>query len=157
MTKAVVHAEREDRYWYPDDGGAVWLAGYQLVDPETGRWLARDAPELAARGLLIANVAGAAQHHDATLQSAALEPGRRLVLRRDAGNPHDANAIAVETPGGEQAGWVPREVAADLATALDAGEVWSALVLRERRASPRAPREGATMLLARGNAIELRA
>jgi hypothetical protein len=157
MTKVVVHAEREDRYWYPDDGGAVWLAGFQLVDPESGRWLARDAPELAARGLLVAGVAGAAQHHDATLQSDALEPGRALVLRRDADNPHDANAIAVETPGGEQAGWVPREVAADLAAALDAGEAWSALVLRERRASPRDPREGATMLLARGAAIELRA
>ena len=157
MTKAVVHAEREDRYWYPDDGGAVWLAGYQLVDAESGRWLARDAPELAARGLRVASIAGAAQHHDATLQSDALEPGARLVLRRDADNPHDANAIAVETPGGEQAGWVPREVAAELAPALDAGEAWSALVLRERRGSPRDRREGATMLLARGDGIELRA
>jgi hypothetical protein len=157
MTKVVVHAAREDRYWYPDGGGAVWLAGFQLVDPESGRWLARDAPELAARGLLVAGVAGAAQHHDATLQSDALEPGRALVLRRDADNPHDANAIAVETPGGEQAGWVPREVAAELAAGLDAGETWSALVLRERRASPRDPREGVTMLLARGAAIELRA
>ena len=155
--KAVVHAEREDRYWYPDDGGAVWLAGYQLVDPETGRWLARDAPELAARGLRVASIAGAAQHHDAVLQSVALEPGAPLVLRRDAGNQHDANAIAVETPGGEQVGWVPREVATGLAPALDAGEAWSAVVLRERRASPRDPREGATMLLARGESIELRA
>ena len=156
MTKVVVHAEREDRYWYPDDGGAVWLAGYQLVDAESGRWLGRDAPELAERGLRVASVAGAAQHHETTLRSAALEPGLPLVLRRDAGNPHDANAIAVETPSGEQAGWVPRDVAAELAAELDAGRPWSALVLRERRPSPRDPREGATMLLARGDAIELR-
>ena len=79
------------------------------------------------------------------------------MLRRDADNPHDANAIAVDTPGGEQAGWVPRDVAAELAPDLDAGRTWSAVVLRERRASPRDPREGATMLLARGEAIELRA
>lgn len=91
------------------------------------------------------------------LQSEALEPGRPLVLRRDAGNEHDANAVAVDTPEGEQAGWVPREVAADLAPALDGGEAWAAVVLRERRASPRDPRTGATMLLARGEAIALRA
>ncbi len=157
MTKVVVHAEREDRYWYPDDGGVVWLAGYQLVDPEAGRWLGRDAPELAARGLRVAGVAGAAQHHEETLRSAALAPGLPLVLRRDADNPHDANAIAVDTPGGEQAGWVPRDVAAEIAPDRDAGRTWSAVVLRERRASPRDPREGATMLLARGEAIELRA
>ncbi|MEP6953405.1 MAG: HIRAN domain-containing protein [Solirubrobacteraceae bacterium] len=157
MTKVVVHAEREDRYWYPDDGGAVWLAGYQLVDPATGRWLGRDAPELADRGLVVASIAGAAQHHGGALQSDALAPGHRLALRRDPENPHDHNAIAVETPGGEQAGWVPREVAAELAAELDAGRAWSALVLRERRASPRDPRQGATMLLARGDGIDLRA
>ena len=27
----------EERYWYPDDGGgAVWLAGYGVVDPASG-------------------------------------------------------------------------------------------------------------------------
>jgi len=33
---------------------------------------------------------------------------------------------------------------------MDAGEPWSAVVLRERRASPRDPRTGLTMLLGRG-------
>jgi hypothetical protein len=51
---------------------------------------------------------------------------------------------------------VPREVAASLAAALDGGEPWSAVVLRERRASPRDPRSGVTMLLARAETIELR-
>jgi hypothetical protein len=37
----------EERYWYPEDGGEVWLAGYQVVDPESGRFLPRDAPQLA--------------------------------------------------------------------------------------------------------------
>ena len=36
----------EERYWYPDEGGQVWIAGYTPVDAE-GRYLARDAPELA--------------------------------------------------------------------------------------------------------------
>jgi hypothetical protein len=153
---ADVDVEFEERYWYPDDGAVIWVAGYSVVDSESGRYLARDAPELAARGLVVAGVAGAAAFHDDVLQSEAVFPGSPLVLRRDAGNEHDANAIAVDVPGSEQLGWVPREVAAWLADALDAGEPWSAVVLRERRASPRDPRSGVTMLLARAETIELR-
>ena len=111
----VVDAGYEERYWYPDDGGQVWVAGYQLVDPESGRYLARDAPELAARGLHVAGVAGAGRHHaEAIASSDAVAPGSPLELRRDPGNEHDPNAIAVHA-GGEQVGWVPRELAAELA------------------------------------------
>ena len=147
----------EERYWYPEDGGIVWLAGYSVVDPGTGRYLARDAPELVAAGLRIAGVRGAARHHAAALVSDGAAPGRALTLRRDAGNVHDANAIAVATRDGAQLGFVPRELAAELAPELDAGRQWSAVVLREQRASPRDPRAGVTMLLAAASAIELRA
>jgi HIRAN domain len=151
----VVHVEQEERYWYPDDGGIVWMAGYQLVDPATGRWLGRDAPELAAAGLRVTGVAGAARHHGDALQSDAAAPGTPVLLRRDPGNPHDPNAIAVDGRDGEQLGWIPRELAAELAGELDAGRPWSAVVLREQRASPRDPRTGITILLAAAPAIEL--
>ena len=124
----------EERYWYPEDGGAVWLAGFTVVDPETGAYLARDAPELRARGLRVTGVAGAGRHHGAALAGDGAAPGRPLVLRRDAGNPHDANAIAVDGESGEQLGWVPRELAEELAPELDAGRPWAAVVLREQRA-----------------------
>jgi hypothetical protein len=105
----------------------------------------------------VAGVAGAARHHPEALASDAAAPGRALELRRDAGNEHDANAIAVHPAGGgEQAGGVPRELAAEVAPDLDAGRPWSAVVLREQRRSPRDPRSGLTMLLARAEAIELR-
>jgi hypothetical protein len=153
----IVDVAYEERYWYPDDGGEVWLAGYSIVDPVSGSFLARDAPVLVERGLRVAAVAGAGRHHAGALGSDALAPGRPLALRRDAGNPHDANAIAVHPAGGgEQAGWVPRELAAEVAPELDAGRPWSAVVLREQRASPRDPRSGLTMLLAPAEAIELR-
>ena len=149
----VVH---EERYWYPDDGGEVWLAGYTPVDA-AGRYLARDAPELIGRGLRVATVAGAGRHHAEALASDAASPGRPLELRRDAGNPHDANAISVHAAGGAaQLGWVPRELAAELAPQLDAGREWTAVALREQRRSPRDPRTGLTMLLAAGPGIELR-
>jgi hypothetical protein len=150
-----VEVSREDRYWYPDDGGVVWLAGYQLVDPESGSFLGRDAPQLAERGLRVCGVAGAGQHHADELQSEAAAPGRPLTLRRDPDNPHDPNAIAVDA-GGEQVGWVPRELAEELAPELDAGAEIAAVVLREQRSSPRDPRTGLTMLLAPGARIELR-
>jgi hypothetical protein len=155
MEPVVVDVEHEERYWYPIDGGQVWLAGFQPVDAETGRFLARDDDGLRARRVLMANVAGAADHHAAALASDAAAPGSPLRLRRDPGNEHDANAIAVDLPSGEQLGYVPRAVAAELAPDLDAGRAWSALVLRERRDSPRDPRTGVTMLLAPGPALAL--
>jgi hypothetical protein len=151
----VVDAGYEERYWYPDDGGQVWVAGYQLVDAGSGRYLARDAPELAARGLRVVGVAGAGRHHADALASDAVAPGSPLELRRDPGNEHDPNAIAVYA-GGAQVGWVPREVAAELAPELDDGRPWSALVLREQRRSPRDRRHGLTMLLAPDEALEIR-
>jgi hypothetical protein len=149
-----VTVEFAERYWYPDDGGQVWLSGYQLVDPEPGAFLARDAPLLVERGLHVAGLAGA-RHRAEALASDALAPGSELELRRDARNEYDANAIAV-CAGGAQVGFVPRELAAELAPALDAGHAWSAVVLREQRPSPRDPRSGVTMLLAPAETIELR-
>jgi hypothetical protein len=146
----------EERYWYPEDGGQVWLAGYQLIDALSGRYLARDDPQLAERGLRVAAVAGAARHHSDALASDAAEPGHRLVLRRDPDNEHDPHAIAVHTDDGRPLGWVPRELAAQLAGELDSGRKWSAVVLREQRPSPRDPRSGLTMLLAGAAAVQLR-
>jgi hypothetical protein len=58
--------------------------------------------------------------------------------------------VAVLLESGEPLGYVPRE----LAPRVDAS--WSAIVLREQRPSPRDPRTGVTMLIARADSIELR-
>jgi len=58
--------------------------------------------------------------------------------------------------GGERLGFVPRAVAAAPAAELDAGLRLTAVVLRERRTSPRGPRSGLTMLLASARAVRLR-
>jgi hypothetical protein len=120
-----VDVEFQERYWYPDDGGEVWVAGYYPIDP-SGRFLARDAlPD----GLIVSHVAGA-NHRPEPLASEEAAPGRPLTLRPEPENPRD------------------------LAPAVRDG--WSAVVLRERRDTPRDPRTGLTMLLARGGAVELR-
>ena len=155
----VVDAVYEERYWYPEEGGQVWLVGYQLVEAGSGRYLGRDAPELAERGLRVAGVAGASLHHgEALAREEDARPGDPLDLRRDPANEHDPHAIAVHPAGGgEQLGWVPREIAAQIAPEIDAGKPWSALVLREQRASPRDPRTGLTMLLAPTGELRLNA
>jgi len=99
-------------------------------------------------------VAGAARFHADVLAADASAPGRPLELRRDPANPHDANAVEV-LAAGRQLGFVPREIAARVAPDLDAGRSWSAVVLREQRASPRDPRTGVTMLLGPDAALEL--
>ena len=153
----VVDVSFDEKYWYPEDGGVVWLSGFQVVEPGSGRFLPRDAPELRARGIRVAGVAGAGMHHAEAVASEDVAPGRGLELRRDAANPHDPNAIAVHAAGGgSQVGWVPRELAAELAPLIDEGRHWTALSLRESRASPRDPRTGLTMVLAEAAAIELR-
>ena len=152
----IVSARFEERYWYPPDGGIVWLAGWSLVDPGTGRFLANTAPELIRRGLRVTSVAGVT-HQPEALQSDAAAPGAPLTLRRDRENEHDPHAIAIDLSGGAQLGWVPRDLAEELSPSIDAGEPWSAVVLRERRGSPREPRTGLTILLARGPSVELRA
>ena len=156
MKPVVVDASYEERYWYPPDGGIVWLAGWSLVDPGSGRFLANSSQDLVRRGLRVTTVAGVL-HQPKALESDAADPGKPLELRRDRGNEHDEHAIAIHLGDGEQLGWVPRDLAAELAPSIDAGEAWSAIVLRERRESPRDPRTGLTILLARGPEITLRA
>ena len=124
----VVH---EERYWYPDDGGQVWLAGYTPV-ADDGRYLGRDAPELAARGLRVASVAGAGRHHAEALERDAAAPGRPLELRRDPANEHDPNAIAVLADG-EQVGWVPRAIAEEIAPAIRSRAAASSGASRPRK------------------------
>jgi hypothetical protein len=159
MQIVTITVTREERYWYPDDGGIVWVAGFMPIDPDTGRFLGRDA--LREQGLIVTGAAGAAQFHDEVLQSTGADPGAPLELRREPDNEHDENAIAVEVErsgaagGGGRLGFVPRELAAELAPRIDAGEPWSAVVLREHRASPRDPRTSVTILLAPAAGIEL--
>ena len=140
-----VDVEFQERYWYPDDGGVVWVAGYYPVDA-TGRFLARDA---LPAGLIVTHVAGAVHRPDA-LASDEARPGSALHLRAEPENPHDPNAVAVLLQSGEPVGYVPR----DVAPRIDA--TWSAVVLREFRESPRDPRTGITMLLARSESVALR-
>ena len=131
-------------------------SGWPVTSSSTrspARYLARDAPLLAERGLHVSGVAGT-QFRPRALDSDGLAPGSPLTLGASRPTSTTPNAIAVDA-GGAHVGFVPRELAAELAPQLDAGRPWSAVVLREQRASPREPRSGVTMLLAPAPSIEL--
>ena len=158
MDPAVVDVAFEERYWYPHDGGVVWVSGYQLVDRESGRYLARDAPEVVAAGLIVASVAGAARHHAQALADEARRRPRPAAGAAPRPRQRARPQCDRRAPRG-------RRRAAGLGAArgrdrrgrgLDAGRPWAAVALRERRPSPRDPRTGLTMLLAPAPAIELR-
>jgi hypothetical protein len=140
----LVRVAFQEEYWYPDDGGEVWVSGYYPVG-EDGRFLSRDAlPD----DMVVTNVAGVT-HRPEALQSGLAAPGAVLRLRPEPDNAHDPNAVAVQLEDGTPLGYVPRELAPLVAAD------WSAVVLRERRLSPRDPRTGLTVLLAHAPAVEL--
>ena len=133
----------------------LWLerdrrgAGYHLRDAASGEAVAWDDPRI-----VVVPVAGVSFRPEAVADQ-SFDPGRPLALVPEPGNEHDPNAIEV-LAGQQQIGWVPRELAAELAPELDAGRPWSAVVLRVQCDSPRDPPHGATMLLAAAPSVELR-
>lgn len=82
------------------------VLGLSLLGPFVGR---RSRAEQPSVHLLTTTVAGMVYH-------AGMDPhvmrgiraGSALELRREPDNPHDADAIAIHTPGGPRIGYVPR-------------------------------------------------
>jgi HIRAN domain len=88
------------------------------------------APAAAATARIVVQdspLAGA-RYYDAAAVWNELRRGDPLVLVREPGNPHDANAIRVEWKG-RMLGYVPRRQNADLARQLDRGMAAEARVL----------------------------
>lgn len=56
-----------------------------------------------------------------------------LVLRREPNNPHDSNAIAIYTFEGKQVGYIRKEVAANIASAMDRGELLMGVVKKLKK------------------------
>ena len=143
----VVDVEIQERYWYPDDGGEVWVAGYYPVDA-AGRFLG--ARRAGGRGPDRRPRRGRGRTARRPWPPTTPRPAAPLTLRAEPDNPHDPHAVAVLLASGEPVGYVPR----DIAPRIDDG--WSAIVLRERRDTPRDPRNGPDDAARPRRPIELR-
>jgi HIRAN domain len=98
--------------------------GFWLRDAATGDALSWDDARLAAGGALVVPVAGSSYRID-ELQDDAFAPGRTLALVPEPDNEHDPNALAVwDAERRLQAGYVPADVAPELALPLQALSLW---------------------------------
>ena len=105
----------------------LWLerdrrgAGYYLRDAATGEEVRSDDPRIR-----IVPVAGVS-FRAGEVADASFDPGERLALVPEPENEHDPNAIAVWNEARTlQAGYVPREVAAELDGSEIAVSLWRA-------------------------------
>lgn len=101
---------------------AISRQGWQAIQA------ALDSNPIKKRPLLETYIAGTA-YYDMHKLSAKPQPGDRLCLQRDKGNPHDGKAIAVFSASGWKIGYVPAAQNADLAARMDRGEPAHARVL----------------------------
>ena len=110
-----------------DDRIRLWLerdrrgAGYHLRDAATGERVSWEDPRIR-----VVPVAGVSFRPEA-VADASFDPGQRLVLVPEPENEHDPNAMAVwNAERTLQAGYVPREVAAELDGSEQAVSLWRA-------------------------------
>jgi hypothetical protein len=101
----------------------LWLeradAGYRLRDAATGELVRWEDPRL--RVVAVAGVT----FRPGAVEDASFEPGRRLALLPEPENEHDPNAIGIWNEERTlQAGYVPREVAAELGGDEQAVSLW---------------------------------
>jgi hypothetical protein len=101
----------------------IWLergeSGYWLRDAASGDPIKWDDPRVR-----VVKLAGASYRAEA-LQDDAFAPGRRLALLREPDNEHDPNAVAVwDAERRLQAGYVPAEIAPELAGDEQAVSLW---------------------------------
>jgi hypothetical protein len=105
----------------------LWLerdrrgAGYHLRDAASGEIVTWEDPRLR-----VVPVAGVSFRPDAVADS-SFDPGARLALVPEPGNEHDPNAIGIWNEERTlQAGYVPRDVAAELRGDELAVSLWRA-------------------------------
>jgi HIRAN domain len=94
-------------------------SGYRLRDAATGETVHWEDPRIR-----VIPVAGVSYRAEA-LPDPSFEPGRRLALVPEPENEHDPNAVGIwNTERTLQVGYVPREVAPELAGDEQAVSLW---------------------------------
>ena len=101
----------------------LWLergeSGYYMRDAESGEPVRWSDPRVR-----VVAVAGVSYRAEA-LPDASFDPGQRLALVSEPDNEHDPNAVAVwNAERSLQAGYVPRDVAPELAGDEQAVSLW---------------------------------
>jgi hypothetical protein len=150
-------AVRDDSSFTADDGSTVHSVGYLLLDP-TGEYTAvGDDDWLRPAGCRLTKVAGLT-HHPEAAQDARFAAGSVVLLAAEPDNPADPDAVGVWDKSGElRVGYLPADLAPEIAARIAAGEMLGGAILREyRTASTGGRRLGLVLLIAPAGAVTLR-
>lgn len=141
----------EDTHAYEgDDGESYWSIGLAPVHEDTdGEYhFLRPGDSLSDSRAIYCKVAGV-KHYPKALKDSRFKPPCPAILIPEPNNAHDANAVGVwDSSGSVQAGHIPRELSAEIAARMRAGEQLMAMMLREiRRGSRSGPRAALHLLV----------
>ena len=113
------------------DESGVRFRGWVFRDPRRHSSVAYDSRRVLGAGALVIRVAGVSYRREA-LQQEVFRPGEAAELAPEPSNPHDPNAVAIWDAGHRhQVGYVPKELAPEIAARLRGGDQIRALCLAE--------------------------
>ncbi len=149
-------AVRDDSSFVADDGSTIYSFGFMLLNPEREYISVGSDEWLQARGCRLCRVAGLT-HHPQAAQEARFAPGSVVVLAPEPNNPADPHAVSVwDATGEQQLGYVPAEIAPEIAERIAGGEPLGAAIVREHRSEPEGGRRlGLVMLIAPAGRVTL--
>ena len=150
-------AVRDDSSFTADDGSTVHAVGYVLLDPTGEHTGVGDDDWLRPAGCRLTKVAGLT-HHPEAAQDAAFAAGSVVLLAAEPDNPADPDAVSVWDKSGElRVGYLPADVAPQIAARIAAGEMLGGAILREYRTDPTGGRRlGLVLVIAPAGAVTLR-
>jgi hypothetical protein len=131
-------------------GDAIWGAGYVPVD-DAGEPLPESEHRTSNPRVHHCLVAGT-HYNPSALADERFDPGARVTLRADPGNPSDPHAVGIwDASGAVQVGYVPATLSRSIAGPLRRGTRMGGEVLRELRVgSAQGPRTALYVLIAPG-------
>jgi hypothetical protein len=126
----------DDTHTFQGDDGRYWCGGFTPAQPDGdgGHYFARLGEHLRTdRRVVYCKVAGVAFRVDEA-QDDRFAPGSRLRLIPEPDNARDPHAIGVwDHTGALHVGYLPRELSAEVATRIGAGEQLRGFVVGEVR------------------------
>jgi hypothetical protein len=154
-----VTIETDWQDWKATSKGDMEVRGWQPIDPETGAWMYGDDVSAKVRkaGVLVCPVAGISNYSARVVADFA--PGEPVELRPEPSNKYDRNAVAVRDGdnGRLHVGYLPREVAAEVAKAHATGSPpYAGVVIWEFRKPGARSRDAMRLLIGPGLTVKRR-
>jgi hypothetical protein len=149
-----VNVRADTRTFVGSKGDQVCSRGHVPLD-DGGAPLQDGEHRTSDARLFHCRVAGT-HHNPSTLADARFDPGARVRIRAEAGNPTDPNALGIwDSAGDVQVGFVPASLSRQLATRARRGELAGQVIRELRLGSEHGERIALYVLIGPSGRIEL--